>query len=1655
MKDKDKHIKILCHVEHAQPADVTPQGAPKQLAFGLSISVAVSDAFVSADKVDDLAPLLQPWLWNVTAVKVVTESGAVLMPVTPDPTVVNQQWDSRQVKDYSGLIAPRLEKEFRDCKNSFPDAFIWSAIRQPYSPNNPQKKCSRAWHVTLAQAAVWPAPFPQALNLSLLFRFPFPSPKPLYAVPVFSTPDGTAFTPKLDSFLDIDVDAGSSADQAQPAAPKKVKVCEYGERIGGFPVRAYIDKCEVRTPTAHEGTLLDLYTYWVDRPKDIDSFDEDWRVQMEARMANAFDLSRRIIECLRELSLQGAFTEAKVDKPRLEAEVEEAHVAAEMAVASLRDMTGVGVTRGPNGQSLLERLKNLLERQQQPVNLNISLDAIRKKVREKYGDLSDPAAKPEDASVKPVEKWRRFLSTVVPRTAALKVISDPTKPLSPAETVAELDQLNHIVFDPQNLWMLVTAQWRNLQTEFGLSDEGIDKLSKLVDPNEDGSIDLRRQLAYENVGVFWRTLVRMKLIDKGNSLVKRNFACLLHAYGLLRFHQDLSSLSDPNKPDPDCTVEKSVMDSLAANYNSLEVCPPYPSPKNTDDTDKEKDAFKRFLPKLLASIKRWTDTFDDTLTSSLEKGGTARTKSVEKKTPTPHSITMAVDKLDSERGTEGDPLTSISGVGVLMREVGTGTGKWRCLNMAVPKNSDPSSQSPLTPAPVLVPLRLSYRNDLRQALISYNNHPLATFSPAAEMTSSQPQSPTDDATLVPLLSYRYSTDERAKLPALKFGRHYEYLPFIIGNCGAIPHMLARSENSPCEIDLSKVDVGNSDVKDRLRSFDYRRRVPVGQVRVFDEDGRACLQIPPIPEDVYPRARDIVYAPPTPAGPSPGPSPTPTPDHAVDLPRSDDPSQLPLILLTPTGDAWRNPTPTFNFAVRLPATDINTWDRWVAAGEVHGKTRSDDEIKKLRVNIWSEHYRRLDGKQEPTSPDCAPLPSDRNAVLDDPALAHQIYFEIQEELGNGQSASKTSKFVPVVHDESPLPALPPADTDPAQVKLTMRPAQSDAIKVTVLSVPGKLGDKEYLKIDGKGTLNVQVTEGGVFRLKISCCLPLAALDTKPVAPFGEIWEEKPPIISTDGTQKFYKVSTYEMLIEVATSSLGLSGELDKLRLAWPFDDDRGSALKVSLSGDSGEGFPYLHRVELQRQMWRWSGRATEEHPLLDVETSRLYNKAQQSRASLKTAEEESFKKLLDKLSDWETKEFGARSDFDFLEVATRPTLTDKGDGSRIFEYAEYLSGPAVKEDLRAHHYRFKARAVSRYAGMLNSSQATSERWQSRFVPCRLREPILQPNIKLILPLTESFGASGKSNTAGLLVVLREPWHEIGGIGEQIEADVATVEISKPNAKSMDSYFEMGPDPILFSAGEAPNITLTFDKIRGPIGHTFDRTLDAALFTSTSFIIPAPKINNQEVDFAWKFCKLRIRRVIKVNEKLSLRSDFTNPFWVQYLPEFFLTDLGATKFANLQLQPDPADPGKKLSVVDRSTGKPVVLQPQKVDVDKGGKAVFELYLVLTRQVFDATGRQDAEEYLGIYFNQGSGSVQAIADWTRLTPSGQAPAIQASDKLMARIIEIQRRADGTVGLTSEDKLWLALFDRSKDTSDSQRARVVRISEPIRSQLAANPPC
>jgi hypothetical protein len=492
----------------------------------------------------------------------------------------------------------------------------------------------------------------------------------------------------------------------------------------------------------------------------------------------------------------------------------------------------------------------------------------------------------------------------------------------------------------------------------------------------------------------------------------------------------------------------------------------------------------------------------------------------------------------------------------------------------------------------------------------------------------------------------------------------------------------------------------------------------------------------------------------------------------------------------------------------------------------------------------------------------------------------------------------------------------------------------------------------------------------------------------------------------GGTSYCKGAEQEIRVEVADAAMPSAAQL------WD-----GSAFQIDITktnegivapllNTSATEFKNIYRGEVRRQVWLWSGRPVRpaQPPIADPQTTEEKNAAE----------------------EFELLHFGWRYDFDSIVMP----MARLANGQLRYEENTF------KNDLRSTYLRFSLRAYSRYAGILRNNafvDATgpeSEIWKSCLIPCRKVVNVKPPDLKLILPLTQS--QPGESSP-GLLVLLRGPWFQEGGLGEAIEAVVDSV-ANPEEAASTTYYFQYGIDPILATKENkgAPldrsKANIEFKNIIGPIGHTFDVNSDDPLFVNTSFLLPAPSLSGQAAPHQpWNFCRLRLKRVIYLDHAGNRKAESaeTSPHWVQFLPASSI--FGKLDVSALKLSKNSG--GQQLQFTEQDV-------PRTLEPAYSPQKVFTLYAVITQAVMDATGMQGQEEYVTVARQETDGRI-----WTVL-----GPALSEQATYRARVIEVQAGQNrASQPYQSADILWKSIFDDS--VPDTDRARIVRISPPIES--------
>ena len=640
---------------------------------------------------------------------------------------------------------------------------------------------------------------------------------------------------------------------------------------------------------------------------------------------------------------------------------------------------------------------------------------------------------------------------------------------------------------------------------------------------------------------------------------------------------------------------------------------------------------------------------------------------------------------------------------------------------------------------------------------------------------------------------------------------------------------------------------------------------------------------------------------------------------------------------------------------------------------------------------------------------------------------------------------------------------------------------DAARTTVkFAIQGGRGSLKIEPPSGK-VITVDVGKGEAGRLRIYVQLDAAQADK-----FDSTLE----FIRTAKGNKL-RILAFTTLVEAATPELPYAEDImDGCSFIGAQETKRGSGfvsdgniLSVQLSPQN-DLFRYIGRVEFQRQVWRWRGRPVRRFP----------------------------KDNPDRISEWVAEQFGDRDDSDHLNVIPQKVDAAK-DGRRTFTYTEDIS-----KDKRGTYYRFAIRAASRYSGLTRNlalirdtlsardfkdqTKAHLLKWKEVLIRCRRTDEVPAPKISMIVPLTEPAAddpnvkacqagplssRSPSTYRPGLLLVMDEPWFEIGGLAETLEVAVSTKREPDPN-KPVD-YCELGPDVIVssghfsdklvyedFSPDKQNYLTTTGTRIwqavppplSGPAGHTFDTNFENPLFRSSSFILRAPDYQDPEDPkkqrFPWPMVKLMFRRRLnkdlcspdtvtadEMRKKASqgplclpegqtsdatLASAYTAGYWAQFLPPFSLDG------HNLPI-PEFVWENGEISNAE------CALEPAEG---------FAYFAVATVQVTDAASGSPQEAFVGLY-KQNPGAPKS---WNRLTPKNKDVV---KNPVFIRVLEVQGLKVAIDNISKSDDFWNTLFhcagpaDALPDPDDAQavkvqrkreqyRARIVRISKAVTAQ-------
>ena len=1036
------------------------------------------------------------------------------------------------------------------------------------------------------------------------------------------------------------------------------------------------------------------------------------------------------------------------------------------------------------------------------------------------------------------------------------------------------------------------------------------------------------------------------------------------------------------------------------------------------------------------------------------------------------------DKLD-----QSDPLRSIAGYCVLMRPLAaprTAASSWRCLNAGIPIASvnPPANIAPGKPAraipavqgltdPVVIPVPMHNQDGLRRAILTYDNQPLMCSSPAHAFGDGLVPAPTrdDSRKFDRMISFQHlsvskelakgvTALERWKIPGLAFKQSYEFLLGAVSNSGALPPEFADPQNPGIfKFDsLNKPpDAIHKPLPPTITPVSYFRTVPVGDLRfassfsptpllstppvplpekagTFDK-----LRLPPIPDDVQPRASEFFAS-------SLAPVPTAADKSQVMPPVGTTPGKpsKPLIVLSPypTNASYAE----FDLWIHKPTTDFLTWDRTQAAITGTHQARQ-----------WAWQLFNTNARKQNSSFDLS---------LEDPAV-DSLSIDVKDETGASV----------IVTGLSTLPWLHADIQNPTTATALQTTTQPIALKiVTNVDAPTKL----------TGSLAVDPKSSSTFTLTLPQGF-LGSITLQPKLRAGFEKQFATGISSAPGA--------YTLLVETANRAFP---QQDKLQNALSIQPPVAPTdpITFTLVGQSDQdAWKQICRVDLQAQLWRWDGRPARSFPFdqitpikyyggipaIDPKTSVPVPPVQQITASLLQWELETFATRT--ASDSTTRPM-VRRGYNFVANEDRGTeLGATYYRAGVTAYNRY--GSLVPSEARSTH------SLNDYASIPGADGA----WVRRFIPGRYtldgskpgsyKPP--KPAIKYIVPLTGAYGGSQQA-AASVLVVVQGPWFAIAGLAEDIRVEIVTSD--KQNHPN--EFPEAGPDPIYYrNSADHPLPTSYGDYyspftpppdpskktlsrnplFHGPVGHTFDSSDANPLWVTSSFVLDPPQ------EFAdppvksgapvlipaaqeGTFAQIEFTRIVRAAGMVvadpyktppahgkniaalklagsavpenrtstppqpaqpaigDIFSDPTDPVWVQFLPSHFLP-IDSADFGTLVLN---SDKKQGFLICDEKTPTTPVKLTHDVRPDPKDPSFYRFALLLTQEVPDLLGRRGQERFVDMLL-QPAPIVDTVkppktyaatdAAWKCNSPLATEPK---SQNLIARIVVIQRQVNTT---------------------------------------------
>jgi hypothetical protein len=852
---------------------ITSTKKPNLGFLGINLSVAVSADAPFTDT--EKKTWLAPWNWIITEwyVSAAKPSAPVQHTQSSNPPGPATPTQEKFYETLVDELNVRLDRCIQD------HLVEWQAALNPTTELVTKDK-SASWRSLLLDQSMLPSPLSPWLNLSTVLKVDLPD-----------IQDGYLVAPEI-----------KLKNSATTLTPTNISndngLWQWSYKVSGgaFTAAAYMPPSAKLQGRDTYIDLRDLMIYSSDN-SDEDSAD-DWRTHLRDRAMSAFDMAQILVDSAEHYSKGAPFTG------------EQKTALAKMFLASLRDQARPDTALG---QSALTEFKSLGGTLDLQFTSTTKFDQYKE-----WLDSIDPARGSTATNVDtkstlppPMSMPGEFLSPF----RSLRAVG-PNSDLS--DILGNMRALHGAMLDQRMLAKLVAVQWEAEHPEF-LTTTGYDQFRAFVLDTYFPKLDLRRRFLLQLMLPFVDQLLRpvAKSGDTDAARVRSNFVSAL----VTKLGSDTDS---------------------AASYWNVRFRSDHLKPAINEP------AVIQLAENLLAEAQNWATRYGSTfLIPKIESKTSVPPTSV----PTPLLIT--VDRVRLEAGDAGDQddiQRHTRGVVSFIRRSTAGGTPWRCLNTAQALILKDDGHGHLVPIcldiPVIVASRGGYLAGLSQSVAAYDEGPLAAKGPQAYAADTRVDINSQVAVdRSPIVQYTYwkpnsglPTDHRSPMSgnfcSLVFSHTYSVFAAAVSNAGILPEILS-SLNDPTRL-KDALDDSLTLPKNVLHTFPYKRRVPVGPVRVVahqDPDSQKPeehVSFPNIPPSVLPMSRDQEKTPPR-----------------TDVEgRSLNSLTLPVLMLVPP--YFENPDvpDVFDFDVVPPSVDLQTWNRWV---------RDNKNFDTQRHDAWKQQF----------------------------------------------------------------------------------------------------------------------------------------------------------------------------------------------------------------------------------------------------------------------------------------------------------------------------------------------------------------------------------------------------------------------------------------------------------------------------------------------------------------------------------------------------------------------------------------------------------------------------------------------------------------------------------------------------------------------------